>query len=287
MNIRLDFSPGIYIFIMFSLLILASLGTSLAKAGQTDGREIPLAFDLREHIPKPDLSGVERIRFLTTVDFPPFNFIDQSSKLSGFHVDLAREICRELAMTERCQIAALPFKELQPALERGDGEVVAAGVAITPQLRERFLFSSAFFHLPARFATHDPKATLESLSGQPTGVVSGTTHEAMLRIFFPKSTVQGFATKAEMLLALKAKKIVAVFGDGLQLTFWVHSPEAAKCCKIIGGAFYSREFLGEGLALMLKPEDQTLRTAMDHALLALARNGRLQEIFLRYFPDGL
>src|SRR6266571_3091359 len=97
------------------LLTLTGVPAAVAADNQT-ALAMPLMFDLRERIPKPDIAPVPRIRFLTTVDFPPFNFIDQSGKLSGFHVDLAREICRELAVLERCQIEAMPYKNLTPAL---------------------------------------------------------------------------------------------------------------------------------------------------------------------------
>lgn len=86
------------------------------------------------------------------MDFPPFNFIDQSGKLSGFHVDLVREICRELDIEAKCQIQAVTYAELLPALEQGQGEAVAAGIAVGPELRQRFGFSRAFMRLPARFA---------------------------------------------------------------------------------------------------------------------------------------
>ena len=38
----------------------------------------------------PNLAAVPAIRFLTTADFPPFNYRDESGELVGFNVDLAR-----------------------------------------------------------------------------------------------------------------------------------------------------------------------------------------------------
>ena len=38
---------------------------------------------------------------------------------------------------------------------------------------------------------------------------------------------------------------------------------------------------------MVRKEDETLAGAIDHALLVLSRNGRLQEIYLRSFPVNL
>lgn len=291
--------PRIYGFWRFlarsaGLALLVVLLGGLPRQGYAealDGRDLPLQFDLRERIARPDLTAVPRIRFLTTVDFPPFNFIDQTGKLSGFHVDLAREICRELKVLERCQIEALSFADLQKALDRGEGEVIAAGIAVTPERRKSHAFSRAFLQMPARFAfkrgASARPAEIADLDGKEVGIVAGTAHEAMMKSFFPAIKPRPYKDTAALLAGLKSGEVTAVFGDGRQLSFWVASSQAGQCCMLAGGPFYSREFLGEGLTLMLKSSDKVLQTAMDHALLALSRSGRLAEIYLRYFPNGM
>lgn len=251
---------------------------------------LPLMFDQRERLQKPDLASVNRIRFITTVDFPPFNFIDQSGKLSGFHVDLAREICRELNVLERCQIEAKPYNDLMPALEKGEADVIAAGVRITPELRQQASLSRPFMQLPARFVTTTAQQGLDqpsALKAGEVGVVGGTAHEAILKAFFPDMKPKTYATRDELLAALRIGEVKAVFGDGMQLSFWLESPEAAGCCRFLGGPYYSRAILGEGLTLVTSKDSPLIARAMDAALLALARSGRLNQIYLRYFPNGL
>ncbi|MEZ2221129.1 transporter substrate-binding domain-containing protein [Rhizobium sp. RCC_161_2] len=252
---------------------------------------LPILFDARERLPKPDLSTLVRLRFLTSVDFPPFNFADQNGKLSGFHVDLAREICDELGISDKCQIQALPFGELQGALSASQGDAVIAGVAVTPELRKNFAFSRPFLMLPARFV-RNLKApvdgrTAAALAGHSVGVVKGTTHEAMLAAFFPAIKPVPFDDKDALLAAVKDGKVDAGFADGLQLSFWVSSPSAEKCCALFDGPYLSQQFLGEGMTIMLREQDADLTAAINHALATLSRNGRLQEIYLRYFPYGL
>lgn len=279
--------------IALSLCLLAAAAISpAARAGERAGAvDLPILFDTRERIAKPDLSGIVRLRFLTTVDFPPFNFIDQTGKLAGFHVDLVREICRELALTEKCQIQAVTFAELEKALTDGNGEALVAGIAVTPELRKRFAFSRPFMRLPARFAvtkTAPPTGqTAAALDGKRVGVVAQSAHEAMLKAFFPLMQAQTFPDRAALLAALKEGKVDAAFGDGMQLAFWTSGAQSAGCCRLFDGPYVSERFLGEGLTIMLRKEDETLAGAIDHALLALSRSGRLQEIYLRYFPVDL
>ncbi|NTF86008.1 transporter substrate-binding domain-containing protein [Agrobacterium rhizogenes] len=260
-------------------------------AQQAPPSGLPVLFDARERLPKPDLSTLVRLRFLTSVDFPPFNFADQNGKLSGFHVDLAREICDELGISDKCQIQALPFEELQGALSASQGDAVIAGVAVTPELRKSFAFSRPFLMLPARFV-RNLKAPIDgrtaaALAGHSVGVVKGTTHEAMLAAFFPAIKPVPFDDKDALLAAVKDGKVDAGFADGLQLSFWVSSPSAEKCCALFDGPYLSQQFLGEGMTIMLREQDADLTAAINHALATLSRNGRLQEIYLRYFPYGL
>lgn len=277
----------------FSLFLLSLL---LGMAGvplraQEAVKDLPLAFDSRERIAKPDLSVLPRLRFLTTVDFPPFNFIDQSGRLSGFHVDLAREICRVLEVQPKCQIQAMTFAELQPGLSDRQGEVVMAGVAVTEELRRSFGFSRPYLRLPARFAANrkafPASPSVEDLLARPVGLVAGTTHEAMFKAFFPDGDAQSFPERSALLQALKRGEVGSVFSDSLQLAFWTAGSEAAGCCQLVGEAYMSQRFLGEGLSLMTRKDEPALTQALDHALLELSRSGRLNEIYLRYFPTGI
>ncbi len=277
---------------LFAFCLFLGLGAPVpAVAAENAAVELPILFDTRERITRPDLSGIVRLRFLTTVDFPPFNFIDQSGKLSGFHVDLVREICHELALAEKCQIQAVAFPEIETALADGNGEAVVAGIAVTDALRKRFAFSRPFMRLPARFAVSRQSKlagnAVAALAGKSVGVVGGTVHEAMLAAFFPKVKPASFLDRAALLAALKGGDIDAAFGDGMQLAFWTTGTDSAGCCRLFDGPYFSERFLGEGLSVTLRKEDKVLAGAIDYALLALSRNGRLQEIYLRYFPVDL
>ena len=271
--------------------LIALFCTVPLAAQETKPQSLPILFDARERLPKPDLSSLVRLRFLTSIDFPPFNFLDQNGKLTGFHVELARKICDELAISDKCQIQALPFGELQGALAASQGDAIIAGVAVTPELRKTFAFSRPFLMLPARFVRNLKASisgtTAASLSGHPVGVVKGTVHAAMLAAFFPTIKPVPFDDKDGLLAAVKDGKVDAAFADGLQLSFWVSSPAAEKCCALFDGPYLSQQFLGEGMTIMLRQQDADLTAAINHALATLSRDGRLQEIYLRYFPYGL
>ncbi len=237
-------------------LLMGGLTVAVTPAQAAQGGNLlPLMFDARERLTRPDLSAVIRVRILTTADFPPFNFADQSGRLSGFNVDLAREICAELKIEAKCQIQALPFDEIEKALESGGGEAAMAGIALEPQLRERFVSSRPYLGIPARFARNLNAGidgdTAAALDGKRVGVVKDTAHELMLKAYFPDAAATQFDNYDAMLDALKTGAVDAVFADGLRLPFWVASEASEKCCVLFDGPYISEKFLGEGLSVML------------------------------------
>lgn len=280
---------GIFASFFCASIIFAS--HSIRADGLTDGGRLPVLFDTQERLPGADLSTVSRVRFLMSVDFPPFNFTDQDGRLVGFHVDLAREICAQLKIESKCQVQALPFDELEAAVEMGEGEAVMSGIASSADLRKSFSFTRPYILLPARFAinksTRLEGQSASALSGKKVGVISNSRHQAMLKAFFPTVAVNGFDGYEPMYEALKSGKIDAVFADGLRLPFWVSGTASDGCCAMFDGPYMSDRFLGEGLSIMTVDPEDKLVPAFDQALAALSRNGRLEEIYRRYFPYGL
>jgi polar amino acid transport system substrate-binding protein len=269
------------------LLCLLALATTAIPALSAEP-SIPNFWDAKERLAKQDISEQTRIRFLTTVDFPPFNFIDSSGRLTGFHVDLARAICRELEVVEKCQIQALPWGELEAALAKKEGEAVIAGVAVTEQNRAKYAFSRSYLQFPARFITPKTKALAEplheKLKGERIGVVASSAHEQVLREYFPDVTIVPFEKQEAMLADLKASKVAAAFGDGMRLGFWLAGSDSADCCRFSGGPYLAPEYLGSGLAIAVAPDNARLAAAFDYALHEINAKGIFAELYLRYFP---
>jgi len=249
---------------------------------------IPNFWGSKERLQKPDLSGLQRLRFLTTVDFPPFNFLDSDGQLTGFNVDLARAVCAELGVLDKCQVQALPFGELGEALEKGEGEAVIAGLAITSKSRKDFAFSRPYLQFPARFIMPKPTALSEPIHGKIAGlrigVIAGSAHERMLRTYFPDAKPVTFTRQDWLYESLRDRKIDGAFGDGMRFSFWLAGTDSKGCCRFAGGPYLAPEYLGEGMAIAVAKDNFSLATAFDYALREITVKGKFAEIYLRYFP---
>jgi polar amino acid transport system substrate-binding protein len=236
--------------------------------------------------PKPDLRGLEKLRFVTDSDYPPFHYFDEEGVLTGFNVDLARSICE--ALNVECDVKAVDWDELFTSLDSGDADAAIASIRISAESLEKSDFTERYYATPARFIAKkdNPLKDIipETLEDKKVGVVKDTGHEAYLKQFFPDATVVEFATAEDAQAALKKGDVEFVFGDGIGLTFWLNGVTSDGCCEFRGGPYLDAKYFGEGVGIAVKKGNRDLTEILDYALEQVHASGRYEELFLRYFP---
>jgi polar amino acid transport system substrate-binding protein len=277
--------------ILLVLVVLASValggGRQPVLAAEI-GRSvtIPNFWDPKRRIERPAAGAVQAIRFVTTDDYPPFNFLDADGHLTGFNVDLARAICAELGV--RCTIQARPWDNLVATLEEGRADAAIAGIAVTAEARNHVDFSDVYLRSPARFVVRRDGPSFdispEGLKGHTLAVVGRTSHEAYLAAFFPEVERKIYPDADAAREALKSGAVDAHFGDGVQLSFWLTGESAGGCCVFAGGPYLETHFFGEGMSVAVRKDAPDLKRAIDSALETIHDKGTYAELYLRYFP---
>lgn len=295
----------------FAWLCLAA-GTPFPASAEDDAQQAPVTRD--EIIgPKPDLSALMGLRFLTEGDYPPFNYFDDDGQLTGFNVDIARAICHELEVT--CEVNATAWDNIVPSLKSREADAAIASVAITVKSLADLEFTDKYYETPARFAarmdvlavkpsdserqasakTSGKKkrvtakyeigdVTPEALYGFKIAVVGGTSHEVYLRDFFAGSTIKSYKSMPEARAALKSGEADLLFGDVVSLTLWANGNEFANCCHLLPGGFNEPKYFGEGVSIAVRRGNTELAGILNYGLAKTRASGRYEEIFRRYFP---
>jgi polar amino acid transport system substrate-binding protein len=273
-----------------ALLLAAGAGPATAQPPGVSAPgpvTIPGFWDPRRRPERPDLSRITLTRFLTEIDYPPFNYAAGDGTPAGFNVDLARMICEELKVA--CTIQMRRFDTLLTALEENRGDAVMASIAVTPENRKRVDFSDVYYRTPARFVARrdaeiDDDVRPEQLEGKEVAVVAGTAHEAYLKALFTDANLRNYATSELARQALRRGDVDLMFGDGISLAFWLNGSESKNCCVFRGGPFTEGRYFGEGVGIAVKKGNDTLRQAFNWALFRLWEKGRFSDLWLRYFP---
>ena len=247
---------------------------------------VPGFWDPRRRPERPDLSRIGIVRFITELDYPPFDYSGPDSNPAGFNVDLARLICDEIKAT--CTIQARPFATLLDALNDNRGDAVIASIAPTPETRQRADFTDPYYRTPARFVARidSPIGDVlpEWLEGKKIAVIAGTAHEAFLKTMFTEAEVRPYQNAGAARDALRKKEVDLLFGDGIALAFWINGSDSGGCCAFRGGPFLESRYFGEGIGIAVRRGNDLLRLAMNWALFQLWEKGSYTDLWLRYFP---
>jgi polar amino acid transport system substrate-binding protein len=247
---------------------------------------VPGFWDPRRRPERPDISRITLVRFMTEVDYPPFNYAGPDGNPLGFNVDLARLICEEMKVA--CTVQMRRFDMLFSSLAENRGDAAIASIAMTDDARKRADFSDPYYRPVARFvglrSAPLDAATPERLEARKVAVVAGTAHEAYLRALFTEVDVRRYRNDEDAREALKRKDVDLLFGDGFSLASWINGSDSGNCCAFQGGPFTESRYFGEGIGIAVKKNNDTLRLAFNWALFRLWEKGRFIDLWLRYFP---
>jgi polar amino acid transport system substrate-binding protein len=273
-----------------SLLLLGALlagdQSSAQLAGGDPGVRVPGFWDPRRRPERPDLTRLTVLRFLTEVDYPPFNFAGPDGHPQGFNVDLGRAMCEEIKLA--CTIQMRRFETLIPALNANQGDAVIASIAATSDMRGKVDFTDPYYRTPARFVAKrdspidDPLP--EKLEGKKVAVVGGTAHEAYLKALFTEVELRAYPSSDVARLALRKGDVDLMFGDAISLAFWLNGTDSENCCSFRGGAYMDSRYFGEGIGIVVRKGNDTVRMALNWALFRVWEQGRFTDLWLRYFP---
>lgn len=246
---------------------------------------VPGFWDPRRRPDRPDMSRLSVVRFMTEVDYPPFNFTGPDGNPAGFNVDLARSLCEEIKIN--CTVQMRRFDTLLDAISSNRGDAIIASIAVTPQIRARVDFTDPYYRSPARFVSRRDTVLQEMrpeyLEGRKVGVVAGSSFEAYLKAVFTDAVLKDYPNDDALRLALKQKDVDFIFADAIALAFWINGTDSGDCCAFSGGPFVESRYFGEGIGIAVRKGNDTLRQALNWALFRVWEKGKFTDLWLKYF----
>lgn len=249
---------------------------------------VPNYFDFRVTNDPPSAEELGSIRFLMSDDFPPFSYRAQDGRLSGFHVDYARALCRTLSVN--CTILVRPFSELVGALEDKKGDAILSGLSIPSARAQGLAHTVPYLTLPGRLVAREARAAAlmdENMipeSGASVAVIAGTAHEAYAEAFFETLDIVPFESHFLARRAVRDGQVDMLFTDGMALSLWLSGSQSNGCCQFVGGPYHEATYFGFGLAIAVSSDRPKLRQGLDYAIRETHRSGQFTELYLRYFP---
>ncbi|MBT2639993.1 MULTISPECIES: amino acid ABC transporter substrate-binding protein [unclassified Bacillus (in: firmicutes)] len=212
--------------------------------------------------------------------YPPFTFHDKDGNLTGFDVDIAKEVAKRLGVQAE-------FKETQwdamfAGLDAKRFDMVANQVGIKPEREEKYLFSSPYITSTAVLIAHEDNNELkgfEDLKGKKAAQSMTSNYADIARENGAEIVgVDGFNQSIELILS---KRVDATINENLSFLDFKKAKPDAKV-KIIAE---SEDASKSGL--MFRKDSDTLVEAVNGALADMIADGTYDKISLKWFDENV
>ena len=265
-----------------------SKSSPAVEAPRADPLAVPGFWDPRRRPERPDLSRITGIRFLTEIDYPPFDYAGADGQPAGFNVDLARAICEEIKVT--CTIQMRRFDTLLDTLAGNGGDAVIASMAVTPDMRRRVDFSDPYYRTPARFVSRKDieidDVRPEQLEGKKVG--GGRRHVASRRTCArcsPSLSCIPIRTPTRRVRRCAAARSTCCSVTAISLAFWLNGTDSAGCCAFRGGPFLESRFFGEGVGIAVQQGQRPAAAGVQLGAVPALGERQVHRPVAALFPD--
>lgn len=225
--------------------------------------------------------GGPALRIGVAPDAPPMIF-EQDGQYVGIEADFARRLGESL----RRPVTFVPLAQtdLLPALEDRRVDVLMSGLAIDPEWEERVHFTRPYMQSGQLAVIRSTdlgrfgRVSAIRRAGARVGFERGSAGERYVAARLPFAESFGFDSADEALRSLRAERI----------DYFVHdAPTAWR----IAGSLQDRDLHAlfrpltrEELAWAVRPDDASLRAALDATLAHWEREGLIEPIIQRWIP---
>jgi polar amino acid transport system substrate-binding protein len=133
--------------------------------------------------------------------FTPWTIQDEAGELSGFEIDVANKLAEDMGVKPEYKIYI--WEDIIPAVMKGEIDIIAGGMAITPERALKIDFSQPYADSGISLATNTEKTRdikrLDELNQKTItiAVVSKTAANELALRLFNKSTIKVFDTANE------------------------------------------------------------------------------------------
>ena len=219
--------------------------------------------------------------------YPPFAEMDKDGNLTGFDVDMAYALCKELGRT--CDVCAVPFDSLIPFILEDKIDIAVAGMGASEERKKLVDFTERYFRSLSVFIEREGTLTAiapETVKGLRVGTQEDTLQTRYLQKNFGDSiTLVQVKSHDELFHLLKDNKIDLILVDGLAGYAMLKS-DLGEGLETIGEPVDSGGVM-DWASIAVSKKQPELRKAINEAIQTLRRNGEYGRINRKYFDFNI
>ncbi|WP_156948410.1 ABC transporter substrate-binding protein [Marinobacterium jannaschii] len=225
----------------------------------------------------------DKIRIATEGAYAPFNMVDASGQLTGFDVDIANALCKE--MKADCSIVAQDWDGIIPGLRARKYDAIIASMSITKERLRVVDFTERYYSNVLAFVAPEGKTfetSKEALKGKTIGAQRATIAGQYLEDNLADVvTVKLYDTQDNAYLDLSSGRLDGLLSDKFPAYDWLQT-DAAKGFEFKGADIDINDEIG----IAVRKGDK-LKAKLNAALDAIRANGEYDKINAKYFPFSI
>jgi glutamate transport system substrate-binding protein len=191
--------------------------------------------------------------------------LKEGSKYTGFDVDVAKYVAKELGHDEGdIQWVQSPSAQRETLISTGQVNMVVATYSITDERKAKVSFAGPYFVAGQDLlvkATDTSITGPEALAGKKLCSVTGSTSAQKVKDKYPSVQLQEFGTYSECVAALTSGGVDALTTDNTILAGFAAQDQYKGKLKVVGKTF-SEERYGIGIKKGDKATCQKINTAI-------------------------
>ena len=195
-----------------------------------------------------DIKAAGELVVGTSADYPPYEFhmeIDGVDTIVGFDIAIAQAFADELGV--ELKLVDMAFESLLISLQKGDFDLVMAGLTPDEERAKTVDFTDVFFHnkqiVIIRAEDADKYVTTEDMAGTTLGVQAGTVQETIAADLTDENKVVKLKKFPELIMELKTGKVDGVCTNTMVASAYV-SAHPDLLCQDIGIVWDNTGFSG-------------------------------------------
>lgn len=268
----------------FLLVVILSAVLLVTGCGGQESKEddVPQGKDASEK-ENAVLSKIEKEGKLlvgTEGTYPPFTFHDESGELTGFDVEIAKEVAKRLGV--KAEFKETQWDAMFAGLDAKRFDMIANQVGIKPEREEKYAFSKPYITSTGVLIVHEDNTEIkgfEDLKGKKAAQSMTSNYATMAKENGAEIVgVEGFNQAIELIMSKRADVTI---NDNLSFLDFKKAKPDAKV-KIVAE---SEDASKSGL--MFRKDSETLVEAVNGALADMISDGTYDKISKKWFGENV
>jgi polar amino acid transport system substrate-binding protein len=225
-----------------------------------------------------DLVNVKKkgeISMAMSGQYPPFNFVDDKNHLTGFDVEIGKEIAKRIGITGVPITTA--WDGIIAGLLANKYELICGSMAITEERLKSIDFSAPYYRSGAQLFVKkgSPIKSVADMKGKKLGITLGTTYEQWVRKNMTDIDIRTYKGVPDMVLEVMNGRIDGFISDKIVGALAIKDKGIG--IELAGSLLYE-----EKMGIALRQGNTPLKAAIDNALLAMKADGTYKDISMKW-----